>query len=203
MATKTIILIGGAPTTGKSTIAHMIAKHLDIPFISTDDIRSAMQAVARREDHPNLFNPEGYDGERFLTEFSAEEIADKEWAQGEATWIGIKKILQDYHSLKQGCVIEGVNILPYLVNRDFPKQNHIKAVFLVDDDKERIRNVVLTRGLWDQPQNYPDSLKEKEVDWVLSFSEKIKTDARKFGYHTIEVKKQDDDLGQVLKALEI
>lgn len=105
MKTRTIILIGGAPTTGKSTMAALVAKHLSLPWISTDQIRETMRIVARREDHPKLFNPEGYTAERFLTEFSAEQIANMEMEQGEAVWLGIKPFIEDDYMWKDGFVI--------------------------------------------------------------------------------------------------
>jgi len=37
---KKIILIGGAPTAGKSYVAEKIAKELGIPWISTDTIEN-------------------------------------------------------------------------------------------------------------------------------------------------------------------
>jgi 2-phosphoglycerate kinase len=198
---KNIILIGGAPTTGKSTMAHLVAKHLGVPWISTDQIREIMRLVANRKDYPKLFNPEGYTAERFLTEFSAEQIANMEMEQGEAVWPGIKKFIEDDYTWKDGFVIEGVNLLPHLIAKDFANEKQIKPIFLVDEDADRIRNVVFTRGLWDDAHTYSDDVKEKEIEWTLLFSHKLKTEVEKYGYPWIEVKKQEDDLQAVLKAL--
>lgn len=91
---KPRILIGGAPTAGKSTIAQLLSKHLDLPWMSTDQIREIMRTVADRATQPMLFEPEGYSAERFLTEFSAEEIATMEMLQGDAVWPGVRKIIR-------------------------------------------------------------------------------------------------------------
>src|SRR5262245_957615 len=82
-------LIGGAPTVGKSTLAATLAAHLGVPWISTDQIRDIMRTVADRDTHPKLFNPAGYDAERFYKTFSAEQIVDIEIGQGEAAWTGV------------------------------------------------------------------------------------------------------------------
>lgn len=201
MATRKIILIGGAPTTGKSTMAALVAKHLNLPWISTDQIRETMRLVARREDHPKLFNPEGYDAQKFLTEFSASEIADMELEQGEAVWPGIKKFIEDDYTWKEGFVMEGVNILPHLVAQDFSDNKEVKAVFLVDEDADRIKDVVYNRGLWDGAKEYSDDLKPKEIEWVLDFSHKLKAEAEKHNYPTVEVQKKDDDLQPILSAI--
>lgn len=198
---RKIILIGGAPTTGKSTVAQSLAKHLDLPWISTDQIREIMRSVASRKDHPRLFNSEGYTAERFLTEFSAEQIADMEMEQGETVWPGIKTFIEDDYMWKGGFVMEGVNILPHLIARDFANEKYVKAVFLVDEDADRMRSVVFTRGLWDDAHTYSDDVKEKEIEWALLFSHKLKKEVEKYGYPWIEVKKDKDDLAGVLKNL--
>lgn len=203
MAIRKIILIGGAPTTGKSTAAALVAKHFNLPWISTDQIRETMRLVARREDYPKLFDPEGYDAQKFLTEFSAAQIADMELEQGEAVWPGIKNFINDDYTWKEGFVMEGVNILPRLVAQDFFENKEIRAVFLVDEDTDRIKDVIYNRGLWDGAREYPDDLKPKEVEWVLDFSHKLKIQAEKYGYPTVEVRKQNDDLKSILAAIEM
>lgn len=202
MAGNQIIFIGGAPTAGKSTIARELSKYLGIPWISTDQIRDVMKLVARRVDHPDLFTPEGYDAERFLTEFSAEQIAAMEREGADAVWPGIKSLIDD-GSWAEGCIIEGVDIAPSLIARDFKDNPHVKSVFLVDEDADRIRDIVFTRGVWDVANSYPDSVKEKEIEWVKIFSRKIQIEARQYGYPCIEVSKSDTDVAKVLMALKI
>src|SRR3989344_2661108 len=201
MRDRKVILIGGAPTSGKSTIAQSLVEHLHLPWISTDQIRDVMWSVANRRDFPNLFNPEGYTAERFLTEFSAERIAQMEFDQGEDVWLGMKTILEDDYTWKDGFIMEGVSILPHLVSRDFKEDKHVQAIFLVDEDADHIRNVVFTRGLWGDAQTYSDDVKEKEVEWALLFSHKIKAEAEKYGYPLVEVAKGENDVHKVLDAL--
>ena len=200
---KQIILIGGASTTGKSTVAKLLAKHLDLPWISTDQILEIMRSIADKNVHQNLFEPEGYDAKRFLTEFSAEKIAEMEMARADAAWIGISKFINNGYPWLKGFVVEGVDILPHLVARDFKNNKKIKSIFLVDENADRIRDVVFNRGLWDEARKYSDDLKEKEVEWVLAFSHKLKSEAEKYGYPLVEVSKHEDDLGSVLESLKI
>ncbi len=202
-----IILIGGAPTTGKSTMAGLLAGHLNIPWISTDQIREIMMAVADRNRYPKLFNQifnyESYTAEKFLTEFSAEEIVKMEMEQSEAVWVGIKKFIEEDWIWKEGFIVEGVNILPHLVAKDFKDNKNIKPVFLVDEDKDRTRDVIFKRGLWDDANTYSDDVKEKEVEWASLFSRKIKIEAEKYGYPCVEVQKGKDDLSTVINALKL
>lgn len=200
---RKIILIGGAPTVGKSTMAGLLAEHLKVPWISTDQLRALMRIVADRNKLPKLFEPEGYDAERFLTEFSAREIVNREFEQAEATWPAIQMFVNEDYTWDNGFIIEGIAILPHLVAKDFGQNQNIKTIFLVDEDADRIRDVVFHRGLWDDADKYPDSVKEKEIDWALLFSHELKTEAEKFGYPCVEVSKNKDDLRTLLKCLEI
>ena len=116
---------------------------------------------------------------------------------------GLCNKAEDDYTWKRGFVVEGVNILPHLVAKDFNNDLNIKAVFLVDEDADRTRHVVFTRGLWDDAHTYSDDVKEKEVEWSLLFSHKIKIEAEKHGYPCVEVTKNNNDLESVLKVLEL
>jgi 2-phosphoglycerate kinase len=54
MEKRQIILIGGAPTVGKTSIAKLLSKHLGIPWISTDMIREIMRGTVDNEELPKF-----------------------------------------------------------------------------------------------------------------------------------------------------
>ena len=199
---KKIILIGGAPTTGKSTLAQSLSEYLKLPWISTDQIRDLVRGIVNRKDFPNIYTPEGYTAERFLTEFSAEKIVNMTIEEGEALWSIVKKFIEDAYSWPKGFIIEGVGVLPHLI-KNLESDDLIYSIFIVDEDADRIRNVVFTRGLWDDADAYSDDVKEKEVEWALLFSHYIKKEADKCSLPWIEVNKNEDDLQAVLSALKI
>lgn len=201
-AMRRILLIGGMPTAGKSTIAANLSQRLGLPWISTDQVRTIMRSVADRQTYPELFSPTD-DGEVFLSSYSPQQIADMEYEQGIAAWRGISQLIRQDFTWRQGFVMEGVNILPHLVAQDFAQNEAIKAVFIGDHDKSRIREVVFTRGLWGAADSYPNHLKEKEVEWVLRFSRKIHSEAVRYGLPWVEVNKHADDVKEVLRALKM
>lgn len=200
MKDKQIILIGGAPTTGKSTVAKALAKQLDLPWLSTDQIRDTMRVLADKDKYPNLFNG-GLDAETFLTSFTASEIVDKEMKQSEAAWLGIKAFIDEDYTWLNGFIIEGVNILPHLVARDFSDHSNVRAVFLIDRDKEHMRKVIYERGLWANACDYPDYVKEKEVEWAALFCERLEVTTNEYGLPLIEIHKNEDDVRRVLLAI--
>lgn len=190
------------PAAGKSTMAEKLSKHLNLPWISTDQIGIIMRGVATREKYLKLFTWEDYGGVQFLNKFTADEIADNEFAKGEANWLGVRKLIKEDYTWNDGFIIEGDDILPHLVAQDFSDSSNVKAVFIGDRDIERVRNVVSARVLlWDDASTHPDSVKEKEVEWVLNFSEKLKRQVHKYKMLWIEVEKSEYDLAKVLTAL--
>ncbi len=201
MINKKIILIGGAPTTGKSTIAKLISKKFGLPCISTDQLREIIRVTANEKDYPALFLTRKYTAEQFLNKFSAEETVELEMNQGVEIWTTIKKFIEEDSTWKDGFIIEGISILPELVARDFKDNKNIRTIFFIDEDTDRIRDVIFKRGLYAKADTYPDDLKEKEVKWALLFSNRIKQQAQKFNYPFIEISKNKDDLNLVLKSI--
>ena len=197
------LLIGGAPTVGKSTLAAALAEHLALPWISTDQIRDIMRTVADRRDHPGLFNPEGYDAESFYTAFSAEEIVALEIGQGEAAWAGVRALIAHDYTWPQGFVVEGVNLLPHLIKRDFGADASVKAVFVTEADPRRMREVIFGRGVWDEASRYSDAAKEKELAWITRFDTWLRQEALAHGFPVLALEKDGKDLSLILEALKI
>lgn len=167
-----IILIGGAPTAGKSTLARKLAEDLRLPWISTDTIREQMRKLVRKEDYPALFQhadatPEM--GVEFLSHNTAEEIVRHQNSESLEVQKGIRALIEtDY--VWDSFIVEGVAILPEFAAEVMKTDKRIKTFFLVDENVDRIRDIIFTRGLWDAADTYPDDVKEKEVQWVLAFN---------------------------------
>ena len=139
---------------------------------------------------------------QYLNQFTADEIADNEFAISEPIWLGVRKLIEEDDFWKNGFIIEGAVILPHLIAKDFPDSSNVKAVFIGDHNTDRIRNVVSTRNfVGDDASAYPDDVKEKEVEWVLNFSEKLKSQVLKYKMPWVEVEKNELDLVKVLTAL--
>ena len=195
---KEIVLIGGAPTTGKSTLAKQLSEKLGIPWISTDQVREIMLATVRKEDYPEIFHSKGCSAEEYLTKFSADEIVANEIREGEETWKGVQALIKHAYPWK-GFIIEGVGILPHLVHA--LEEKNIRPLFLIDENEKEVRKVVFERGLWADAKTYSDDVKEKEVEWVTLFSKKLREEAKEFNYPVIEVCKNEEDLEKALQVL--
>lgn len=196
---KKVILIGGAPTVGKSYVARKLAEELKLPWISTDTIRDQMRQLVRPEDYPVLFDHAGTSNispEEYLSTHSAEYIVNHQNQESEAVWKGVTAIVEtDY--VWESFIVEGVAILPAKADELMRQDDTVKTVLLYDDNKNRIRDVIFTRGLWDDADKYPDSVKEKEVEWVLSFNHWINTEAKKYNIPLVKVGNQTDYIDEI------
>ncbi len=198
---KKIILIGGSPTAGKSYTTRRLAEHLKLPWISTDTIREQMRELVRKKDYPNLFffheaTPKM--AVKFLNKYSSKEIVKIVNKESIDVWKGVKAIIKkDY--VWNSYIIEGVAILPSLVSK--LKNKNIKVIFLVDEDINRIRKNIFTRGLWDDAKKYPDNVKEKEVDWVIEFNNFIKKETKKYKFPVMSIGNRKDYLKEIKKII--
>ncbi len=198
-----IILIGGAPTAGKSYVARKIAEELKLPWISTDTIREQMREIVSKKDYPRLFFHSGADSkmaEIYLSKHTPKQIVKNQNEESKDVWKGVKAII-DTDYVWGSFIIEGVAILPSLISKAVKNNQEIKAFFIVDDDVDRIRRTIFTRGLWDSADKYPDKVKEKEVKWVIEFNKFITDEAKKYGFPVISVGDRKEYYAKIKKLI--
>ena len=195
------ILIGGAPTTGKSVMAQKIAARLNMPWISSDQLRDVVRPYADKERFPTLYDSQGMTAEEFLERYSAQEICSMEFAQAADVWPAIQGLVSNTYNWVDGYVIEGVNVLPRYVAPIIKDNPRIKPVFLIDLDRDRMREVVYTRGLFDDADTYSDHVKDKEVEWAMMFAQELQAEAEKHGLPVLHVSKTDQDVDRAIELL--
>lgn len=187
---KEYYLIGGAPLSGKSTI---VKKLPDYWVISTDDIRSFLHNILKPEDNPDLFYGFGLDAVEFYDKYKdAKTVFDLELKQAQATQIGIDALIKSDFSWNK-IAIEGIAVIPEYVSK-IMKDSTIKVnyVFLHDPDANRIEKRIFERGLYDDADNYPDSIKKIEVEWVVMYNEYYKSECEKYNLKIHSIDELDD-----------
>lgn len=189
---------------GKSTLVRKLAEDLRLPWISTDTVREQMRKLVRKEDFPALFQHSEASPElavEFLIHNSTEEIVEHQNRESEEVQKGVLAII-DTDYVWESFVVEGVAVLPKFAAEVMRKHKAVKAVFLVDEDIERVRSIILTRGLWDDAEKYPDSVKEKEVQWVLAFNRWLMAEAEKYGLPIVKIKNRTSYIDEVKVLIE-
>jgi 2-phosphoglycerate kinase len=200
---KRVILIGGAPTSGKSHLAQQLAESLNLSWISTDGIREQMRKIVRKQEYPALFDHADATpamGVAYLNTHTPNEIVKHHNKENVEVWKGVKAFIEtdyNWHSF----IVEGIAILPAQVAALKKKHKHVQAVFLIDENRARVRKTIFTRGLWDEARKYPDSVKEKEVAWVFAFNAYIKKEAKKHHLPVLSIGDRKNNLARVKRIL--
>lgn len=199
IADKKIILIGGAPRTGKSFLAEQLSKKLTISRVATDQIRETMKKSESRGRYPALWE---FDAgvEAYLNSHTPEQVFQSHHAEGVATWDGVKAWM-DKNRNQESYIIEGVAVIPELVNREFGRNDSVRPIFLYDNDTNSILDMFRAYGFWDGAPKYSEDINKKYLEWVLIFNEWLKKECERYGYPLIEVGDRTTLLKRCLKLI--
>ena len=146
--TRPVILIGGPPATGKSTIATNLSKHLGIPWVSTDQFRTFLQYIGDPEKAPALFETGDHTAESYHAKYGAQDIINHDLEQTKEIWPYIKDFIENDWSWTEGFIIEGVNIIPEVIADDLKNMPNLRAVFIIDENAQRTKETIYKRGIW-------------------------------------------------------
>ncbi len=172
-----IILIGGPQATGKTTLAKKLSSRLDIPWISTDQIRTICAIKSSS-------------GKKGLT---AEIENNRE------IWKGVERFIRSPFPW-ENIIVEGVAILPQFVTSLDINAN---PIFIVDTDEARISDVIYQRSLLPWIKTKTNEQQLEKVAYILEFNKFIKNEALKYNFPVVEISKSDIDLEKVLGALKL
>lgn len=171
---RKILLIGGAPGTGKTTFTKKVAAHIGVPWISTDQIRTILRS-AQPEQVPET------DGD-----FIASEVA-----RYERVWSGVLALIRAIDPWED-CIIEGSAILPQFVARDCSANKEVTAVFLTFETREEIQKVIEDRSKLPWINTKTPEQQALKVEQTYALKEKIRADASSFGFKLVSQSAAED-----------
>lgn len=87
-----MILIGGPPMIGKTTIARRLAARLDYGTMSTDDLGQCIRDVTTPDSHPNLHLMSGIDHREYYVSRSTERLIQDAENQPQASCLQSKQL---------------------------------------------------------------------------------------------------------------
>jgi len=109
-----VILIGGPPSSGKSTLARTIAARLGYGCISTDDIGVSARAMTTAESYPSLHSMDSSNHRDYFIDNSAEWLVEDMMRGHAELWPAIEAIIEE-HTIgyaSDPIVIEGMALWP-------------------------------------------------------------------------------------------
>jgi len=169
-----IILIGGSQATGKTTLAKELSSRLDIPWISTDQIKTICGISIK-----------------------GKEALSEEIEINEEIWKSVERFIKSPFPW-EAVIIEGVAVLPHLVASLDIK---VSPVFIIDTDEKRITQTIYQRSLLPWIQTKTAEQRSKKVAYIIEFNNFIKNEARKYNFPVIEISKSSQDIEKVMELL--
>ena len=177
-----LTLIGGAPLSGKTTLARQLTKQDNAVELSSDSVRSWMKQLVTSDQYPGLFYADNMSAEEFYSKHTTpQSVIDGEIAEGTQVERGILSLLNTAITWDH-LILEGIAITPQFMKKAitlFPDQA-VECIVMVDHNRDRIYERISARGLWGPIDTYPNSLIPKEVEWVVLYNQWFLEQAEKY-----------------------
>lgn len=194
-----IILIGGPPRCGKTTLAQRVSRELSIPWISTDTFDDVVKEYVPAGERDKLFpktalrRQSGGGNDEMYTQFSVQEVVTAYREQSETLYSAVTNFVDC--AIKEGWdyVIEGYHITPELISRLQSERPNITGVIVTDSDgasavKRSLESDVQEDWLRDKTQN--NETYRKIALMVETYSVELNNEADRAG---VEVKDLKDE----------
>lgn len=144
-----VILVGGSPMSGKTTLAVKLASKYEYSCISTDDIGEIISTVS------NVNPMRDYDYREYYVSKSIEDLINETSLYHLKLWLPIKHLIEIHSTWSNPIIIEGWALYPKLV--ETVKTDNIKTIWLVSDE------TVLEQRLRSPKKFYIGSLNEEKM----------------------------------------
>lgn len=112
MTRPTVVLIGGAPGAGKTTLGRDLATRIDATSLTADDLLTAAKAVTTPESHPGLHVMSSVSSIEYFTTSSVDQLTADATLQHGAMWPAIDKVIRRRAAWGLPIVIDGWFLRP-------------------------------------------------------------------------------------------
>lgn len=183
-----ILMIGGSPGTGKTTLAKSIAYTNNIPWISTDIIREFVYEIMPKDQIGKIGFLLDKDPVEYYNSKPPEKIAHDLYDESLDTCKFVKRFIQT-NFFWNSYIIEGADIVPEIAD---DMDGEADFVFLGIEDRDYVRDLVYNRGVWDSADKYPYSVKDIEIEWVLNYQRMVKQGCEEKNLNYIKISHPKD-----------
>lgn len=161
-----VVLLGGAPAIGKSTLARKLAGECAFDYLSTDMVRRIARTVTTQDQYPGMHLFMGHDPEQYFDHHTTDEFIAHFKHEADDVFTVLRNAIAQYPAFKnRGVVVEGVNLMPELV-AEYAAEKGYRYHVLVAQKKETITQTIMNRGLW--ASSSESKAKEIAFVWALN-----------------------------------
>lgn len=173
----TVLLIGGASGTGKSTLAARISRSTRVPWIHADDFRMAIEraAIGRDARRMRFF----HDDANWLRHTPV-ELTRVHRGISAVACKGLAIVVSHHLAMDEPLIIEGDDILPSFARLMVDEGGgRVRAVTLFEPDESQVQRNMLARdrGL----SRRPAAIREQMIALAIADGRRIEREARRYG----------------------
>jgi 2-phosphoglycerate kinase len=112
MPESDVIVIGGAPFSGKTTLAKRLAAQKGYALLAIDDLGSAVRAVTSPQSHPALHPMAGWDYRAYYVVHSPPTLIHHSMREHQALWPAIAAVIDAHLQWAGPVILEGWQLDP-------------------------------------------------------------------------------------------
>ena len=111
-----VILIGGCPGAGKTTLGRAVAAQLDYASLTIDDLLGAARAITTEDSHPGLHVMNRPNYTEYFTNSPVEKLIRDATLQHRAIWPAVERTIRNHATWGTPIVIDGWHLRPEWTN---------------------------------------------------------------------------------------
>ncbi len=180
-----IILIGGAPMVGKTTVGLKIAMELGFGYLCSEDVADGIIAVTNKKTHEKLHVLEQVDHRQYFMSHSTARMVSDARTRNKACWPAVERVIMNHSNYLGSIVIEGWEILPHQVAK--LKVEGVSALWLTAG-KDIFEERVAQQEDYFADTTGMDMFMERFIARSVDYNDLIRHDVQELGLPMVEVK---------------
>lgn len=192
----TVLLIGGASGSGKTSVSYRLAHLLGVGITEVDDLQIAVEAMTSPDEYPELHywrtTPDSIND-------PVPEVITQLQKVGNTLSPAIEAVIRNHIVTNTPVIIDGDFILPSLMskdggNSDFVANGQLRAVYIVETDSDQLVSNYSTR----EPET---GKQEKRADISSQYNHWLIDQAALYGVPVVSSRPWKTVLQRVLTSL--
>ena len=205
-----IILIGGPPRCGKTTLAQKISREIGIMWVSTDAFDDIAQKYVSEDKKDSLFPKtalrikSGGGNDEMYEAFSVESIVSAYRKQAETVHKAIESFVACANKEGWDYVIEGYHVTPKLISTLRAKDLKVSSTILISTRAEEAVKRSIESNVkddWLRDKTKKQETFSKIATMIELYSTKLKQEAEEFNTNVIDI--AGDFQGKLKEAFEL
>jgi 2-phosphoglycerate kinase len=194
-----VLMIGGGSGTGKTVLAHQLARRLGVALTQVDDIRLALQRMTAPAEQPALHyflsTPDVWDR-------PADELSDRLIQVGRVVSRALEAVIAHHLDTPYPLILEGDGIVPALAVQSTMlgfDASTVRALFLFEQAEDVILANMMERGRGFDQQHVTEQRTQARMAWL--YGRWLRTEAERFGLPVVNAGPRETLLDRAIAAI--